>query len=67
MSSRTLIEINHDYSDRLDAEFLAWLKLYARSGASNAAERLADMGVRVIADRHHADLYRIPEKTDGFK
>lgn len=66
MSIRTLIEINHDFSDGLDAEFLARLQRYARSGHRDDADMLSDMGVHVIADRHHEDEYRIPAGTPGF-
>lgn len=66
MSIRTLIEINHDYSNGLDVDFLARLQRYARSGHPNDAEALRDLGAYVIADRHHADDYRIPVGTPGF-
>lgn len=66
MSIRTLIEINHDYSQGLGVEFLAALQQYARSTHPDDAERLEDMGVRVIASRHHADDFRIPNGTPGF-
>lgn len=66
MSIRTLIEINHDQSAGLDVDFLAALQRYARSTHPDDAERLADMGVRVIATRHHADDYRLPSDAPGF-
>lgn len=64
MSIRTLIEINHD--NEIDIEVLAALQQYRRSGHPDDAERLEDMGVRVIASRHHADDYRIPAGAWGF-
>lgn len=64
MSIRTLIEINHD--NEIGIEELAAIQQYRRTGHPDDAERLEDMGVRVIASRHHADDYRIPAGTWGF-
>lgn len=67
MSMRTLIEINHDYSDRLDdPAFVAFLQRYLASGGAREAEQLERFGVRVVGMRHHSSKYVIKGDADGF-
>jgi hypothetical protein len=67
MSMRTLIELNHDYSDRLvSAEFAALLNRYLASGARTDAEALRRFGALVIGLRHHSDNWIIDANSDGF-
>lgn len=67
MSMRTLIELNHDYSDNLiSPDFIGFLAQYLRSGARADAERLERYGARVVGMRHHADKFVIAGDADGF-
>lgn len=67
MSIRTLIEINHDFTFRLDDDFMARLRTYLASGDRRAAEELKPYGVTVIGSRHHSsDFYFDPDHVDGF-
>lgn len=67
MSIRSLIEINHDFCDRLDSPaFVAALQRYLRSGNRECAEDLDLFGVRLVANRHHSADYYIVGRHDGF-
>ena len=67
MSMRTLIELNHDYADRLtDPEFLAFLRYYLASGSREHAEHLQRFGARVIGLRHHTDNWIVDADSPGF-
>lgn len=68
MSNRTLIEINHDRAHDIDRalEFKSTLYRYLCSGSSDDADLLEMFGVKVIAMRHHADNFHIPNGTPGF-
>ena len=66
MSNRTLIEINHDFSHRLDVEFLATIDRYLASGSRDDAEALERYGVRVIGMRHHSGRFVLDGTPDGF-
>lgn len=68
MSIRSLIEINHDYTSKLDdPAFTAALRRYLCSGDSKAAEELRAYGVVVVSQRHHSGVFHIGEGTDGFR
>lgn len=67
MSMRTLVEINHDYSDRAASlEMLSFLARYLASGSRDDAERLERYGIKVVGLRHHSELYVIDGRADGF-
>lgn len=66
MSSRTLIEINHDFEGRLDADFLAALRRYLCSANRDTADDMARFGVRVIGMRHHSGNFVLDGEPDGF-
>jgi len=67
MSIRTLIEINHDFTWRMDDEFLASLRGYLSGGSTRCADDLRAHGIRVIAQRHHSSDFHVdPEKVEGF-
>lgn len=67
MSIRSLIEINHDATHKLDdPEFAAALHRYLCAGDSRTAEDLRRFGVTVISQRHHSADYRIAGRPDGF-
>jgi hypothetical protein len=67
MSNRTLIELNHDYSDRLASpEFSHLLGRYLASGSHEDAEALERFGARAISMRHHSEKFMIGSNQDGF-
>lgn len=67
MSIRSLIEINHDFAWRMDADFQQALQRYLASGSQHEADALKlSYGLNVIGTRHHSTDFRIPEGTDGF-
>lgn len=65
MSMRTLIEINHDYGDRM-GDLLPFLERYISSASRESAEELERFGVRVIGMRHHSCRFIIEGEPDGF-
>lgn len=67
MSMRTLIELNHDYSDKLCShELQAFLRYYLASGSKRDAEALERFGAKVVAMRHHSDNWIVDGNADGF-
>lgn len=67
MSLRSLIEINHDFTWRLDdPEFVDLLCRYLSSGDRRTADDLRRFGVTVISQRHHSADYHISGRPDGF-
>lgn len=76
MSTRTIIEINHDHLHALEWDQEWWTNLLQRLGSShygaelneaNAAGRPVDIGhgVRLVMQRHHADDAMV--KTQGVE
>jgi hypothetical protein len=61
MSTRTIIEINHDYLRELTAlEPSAMLDfIFALRGTLKDAERIAPPGVRVLGQRHHSETLKL--------
>lgn len=60
MSNRTLFEVNHDHSHKIERDkegFADALGRYLASGSDESAEALDHYGVRVFAMRHHSDAY----------
>lgn len=67
MSMRTLIELNHDYSENLtNPEFLTFLGRYLASGDERDANILRRFGAAVIGMRHHSANFVIDADTEGF-
>jgi len=68
MSIRTLVEINHDFTWRMDdPDFVASLQGYLSGGSSRCAEALERFGLKIVAQRHHSGQFVIPDDADGFK
>lgn len=65
MSIRTLVEINHDMTHRME-DLLPVLTRYLCSGSAEDAERLERFGFNVIGQRHHSAAYHLREEPDGF-
>lgn len=65
MSLRTLIEINHDYTHRMD-DLMPVLRRYLSSGDRETAAELERFGFRVVGMRHHADKFIVQGEPDGF-
>lgn len=68
MSTRTIIEINHDYLNDLLKDPDAWkaLLLMARSGAlagfpseKNPGGEVGLPGIRILAQRHHSETLNL--------
>ena len=70
MGLRSLIEINHDSTQRLEsdpAKFVDDLLSYVRSNSSHFAEQLyGKYDTRVVGLRHSSDVYYIPASAIGF-
>ena len=66
MSIRSLIEINHDFTHRLDESFIDALERYLNSASAESADDLERYGVRVISLRHHTGRYYLKGEPDGF-
>lgn len=66
MSNRSLIEINHDYTHDLGADFMLALVRYLCSADKRTAGELERWGVRVVGMRHHSDCFVVHEGTEGF-
>lgn len=66
MSIRSLFEINHDFTHRLDDGFMDTLRRYLASGDRESAEHLERYGFRFVAQRHHSGAFRIKPDTEGF-
>jgi hypothetical protein len=67
MSIRSLIEINHDFTWRLDdPAFVAALQRYLASACRETASDLERFGVHVITSRHHSGRYYVDPRIDGF-
>ena len=70
MGLRSLIEINHDSTARIDedaAGFAQAIHNYVRAGSGMfTAQLYTKYDVRVVALRHSNDAYYIPAKTSGF-
>jgi hypothetical protein len=71
MSTRTIIEINHDYLGDLlkDPEHMHVLLRMARSGAlaglpnaQNPSGRVGLPGIRILGQRHHSDTLKLEVK-----
>jgi hypothetical protein len=66
MSNRTIIELNHDFFDRIiSQEFLKWLTIYLNSCDDHAKEMLACMGATIHGTRHHSDKPWVDVIKDG--
>ncbi len=65
MSNRTLLEFNHDYSPRGDAELLEWAKQLDYYLASGNPELLPD-GVTWFGMRHHTTECPMGEPPKGW-
>ncbi len=66
MSNRTIVELNHDHSYRMNShDFLTALSRYLGSGSEEDADHLKSFGVRVFGMRHHSDPFSVtlPGKT----
>lgn len=62
MSNRTLIELNHDYWDRIARnpdEFIIALILYLGSGDKETSDKLSRYGLRIIGMKHHSEGHDI--------
>lgn len=64
MSTRTVIELNHDYLGRLMREPWIWERLVqalVTCNANDADEQrvLAALGIRILAQRHHSETLRL--------
>lgn len=63
MSNRTLLELNHDYADKIrrDPEgFVGAVLELARAGATpQAVVALRDFGVTTVLTRHHSEQAHI--------
>lgn len=62
MSQRTLFEVNHDLTHKIEAEktvFVELLGRYLRSGSPTDAEDLERFGIRFFGRRHHGDAFNI--------
>lgn len=67
MSLRSLIEINHDFTHRLERdEFVEALTRYLCSGSRQNAEDLERFGLKVIGMRHHSGSFYLDGEPDGF-
>lgn len=66
MSNRTLIEINHDFSHRLDDDFPPALQRYLASANRETADALTRYGAHVIGMRHHSGRFVLDGTPDGF-
>jgi len=57
MSIRTIIELNHDYAHRIEADtqFTDLLSEALRTGSEQAWETLRRYGVTRLAQAHHSD------------
>lgn len=65
MSNRSLIEINHDYSQESPA-FVDALARYVRCADRETAKDLERFGIRVIGMRHHSGNFILDGHPDGF-
>lgn len=62
MSNRTLIEINHDLTGKIDrypSIFVEALVRYLNSAGPDTANDLREFGIRVFGMRHHSDAFSI--------
>lgn len=74
MSTRTIIEINHDYLHRIADDTEKLIAFVRRLGASRGeAEKIAPYGIKVLAERHHTEEMRLQfkgaygERTTAFQ
>ncbi len=72
MSSRTIVEFNHDYGHNIKDDpdaFMALLLLMINSGsqARGVAESLESFGVTVTPTMHHSDDRKLVTKYQEFK
>jgi len=63
MSTRTVIEINHDVL----ADLIAWPNaiekfLWALSSTEETARRAAPNGIRILGQRHHSETLKLTVK-----
>jgi hypothetical protein len=66
MSNRSLIEINHDFCDRLGEEALKALRRYLNSANRETADALQQFGIKVVGMRHHSGTFVLDGTPDGF-
>jgi len=67
MSIRSLIEINHDFTWRMDDGFLPALQRYLASGSEHDGDALRLLyGVTIISQRHHSADYVVKAPKGGF-
>jgi len=63
MSNRSLIEINHDYTHRIESEPLEFVRVVRECLRSGDFKRndseLKNFGLRVFGMRHHSDGFDI--------
>lgn len=65
MSVRTIVELNHDYTHRIEQDpeaFVALLVRYLSSAGPDNAEPLERFGVRVAWWGHHSDERHVVTK-----
>lgn len=68
MSTRTIVEFNHDYAhaiERNHASFLKALECYLASASEEDAECLKRFGIHRIWTGHHSDDRRIVTPREG--
>lgn len=63
MSTRTIIEINHDYLRRIADDPEKLIAFVRRLGASRGeAEKIAPYGIKVLTERHHSEEMKLQFK-----
>lgn len=62
MGNRSLLEINHDFSQRVKdnpAAFVEAMMMFLGSNSPRNSIALDYFGIRVFGTRHHTDFYEI--------